>query len=466
MNSLALRIFLAFFATLVLTALGAIAVTSWLINERRASAETELLDSAEEAATALADGGIPALEAWAKRRSRDPRLSVDVLVIDETGVDLLGRPLPPPASPTIAAAEDPWVYDLPAVLLDLPRTTAEVVSDEGEVFQLLAVPRRTGLAVWRDIPAPVLLLSLVVTTLMSFWLARSITRPILALQGTTESLAGGNLKARVSAKTRRRRDELGRLALSLDAMASRLETLIRGQQQLLRDISHEVRSPLSRIRLAAGLLAQRDASAAAAAGRIDEEVSRLDELIDQILDVSRLESGAVTLNREPIELTSLVERVLADASFEATQIGKTLVHRIAATPLPMRGDRHWVQSAIENVVRNALTHTPAGAIVEVSLHREADTAKLLVVDSGGGIPDEESSRIFEPFYRSSSTNTGSRSGTGLGLAIAARVVHEHQGRIEARNLHDAAGRVTGFEICLLWPLSAPDLSPNRAAGAP
>jgi two-component system sensor histidine kinase CpxA len=454
MSKLALRIFVSFFAALVLTVLGAIAVTSWLIAERKVSAEAELFAAAQEAANALADGGVSSLKTWASNRSIDSGNSLDILVMDENGVDLLGRVPPGTPRTSTSMSDDFFAYDLPAVLLNLPTEMPELISDEGESFRLMAVETHTGLGVFRDVPLPVLLLSLAVTVLVSFGLARSITRPIIELQQTTEDLAVGKLDSRVSETARSRRDEIGQLARSLDSMARQISSLIRGQQQLLRDVSHEVRSPLTRIRLASGLLAQKDSTASATAARIDGEVTRLDELIDKILDVSRLESGAVAWKREPLELQSILQTVLADATFEAEQLGKTLSSTLSDSTLEIIGDRYWIQSAMENVVRNALKHSPKAASVEVLLDRHEAFARLRVRDSGPGIPIEELTKIFDPFYRSTANrNERTDASTGLGLAIAAQVMRRHNGLIEAHNLGRDANRSSGFELCLQWPLS-------------
>ena len=209
MSKLALRIFLSFFAALVLTVLGAIAVTSWLIAERKASAEAELVAAAQEAANALADGGVSSLKTWASSRSTDSTNGLDILVMDENGVDLLGREPPGAPRASTSISDDFFAYDLPAVLLNLPTEMPELISDDGESFRLMAVETRTGLGVFRDVPLPLLLLSLAVTALVSLGLARSITRPIIELQQITEDLAIGKLDSRVSETARSRRDEIG-----------------------------------------------------------------------------------------------------------------------------------------------------------------------------------------------------------------------------------------------------------------
>jgi two-component system sensor histidine kinase CpxA len=467
MSKLALRIFVSFFVALMVTGVGTITVTSWLIAERKEAAAADLLVAAQEAANALADGGVSSLRAWAERRSVESSVSLDVLIIDENGKDLLGRTRPNSSPEFPAATDDVFAYDFPAVFLNLPTESPELISDEGEVFRLIAVNPRTGFGVLRDIPVPLLTLSFFVTALVSFLLARSITRPIIELQKTTEDLAIGKLDSRVSKTAQSRRDEIGQLARSLNSMANQISSLIKGQQQLLRDISHEVRSPLTRIRLASGLLAQRDAAAATIAARIDGEIARLDELIDKILDVSRLESGAVSWRPEPLELCSILERVLADAGFEAEQLGKVLSSRLPDSPLDIIGDRHWIQSAVENIIRNALKHTPHGASVEILVDEHERFARVRVRDSGAGLPVEDLAKIFEPFYRSAANGSErTDTSTGLGLAIAAQVIRGHRGCIEARNLSHEGFRSSGFEVCMQWPLKEKTITDSRTAIAP
>jgi len=475
MRRLATRIFLAFFAALLLSGLGAVGLTSWVLSVRQESANKELLEAAQTAADALAKGGRDALIDWARNRSADRSHHLEILLIDEIGTELLGRKISGREFTIQSQTDEYSDNDLPTVLLDLPRSTPILVSADDEPFRLLPVPRRTGLAAWRDVPLQLLLLGLTVTGFMSMLLARSITRPVSALQQTTESLTDGALDTRVPVAVRRRRDEIGRLAVSLDIMAERLSSLIRGQRQLLRDVSHEVRSPLARIRLASGLVVQRDPAAAIAVNRIDEEITRLDELIDKILDVSRLESGAAVFERELLELRGLLEGILVDANFEAAQLGKTLESRLADGPLSVLGDRYWISAAIENVVRNALKHTPQGSRVFVTLesarHEGERVAILGISDTGHGLAEPELARIFEPFFRGNKDGDGHAAspraaGSGLGLAIAARVVQAHGGKIEAMNFRDIEGVAHGLRIILTWPLAANPFAPSRVAIAP
>ncbi|MBM4199398.1 MAG: hypothetical protein FJ198_06880, partial [Gammaproteobacteria bacterium] len=209
--------------------------------------------------------------------------------------------------------------------------------------------------------------------------------------------------------------------------------------------------------------------------RIDAEIARLDELIDKILDVSRLESGAIVFEREPLELRGLLDRILVDANFEAAALGKTLESRLDDGQLNLIGDPYWISAAIENVVRNALKHTPQGSQVFVTLEsacRHDDSVAILVIsDTGHGLSEPELARVFEPFFRGSKDGDGHAAslratGSGLGLAIAARVVQAHGGNIQAINLRDVEGVAQGLRIVLTWPLAADPVAPFQVASAP
>ena len=454
---LALRIFSAIFATLTLVAVGAIALASWRIDVQHAQAAAAARDAVQAAAIALADGGREGLIAWARKQDampgdRKPRF----LVVDEWGEELLGRPLPPALQALLEGARTEPLEGFPEVMERVQQRMPVLATDDGQRFRLLPLPtrpRRLGPFDLPGLPVSLLLMALGVTALASFWLARSITRPVLDLQGATESLAAGRLEARVPARTASRRDELGRLAGAFDSMAARIGALLRSREQLLRDVSHEIRSPLARMRLATGLAAQ-GADPATQLARIDAEIGRLDGLVSDLLDLSRLAPGAPPPARERLDLQALVDRSLTDARFEAEPQGKRA--EWAAPPdggaeHRITGDAHWVSSAIENVVRNALRHTAAGSAVTLQLTAEDGGHALRVRDAGPGVPPDELQRIFEPFHRVAAQGTSD--GTGLGLAIAARAMAAHGGRIEARNLPGATpdAAPAGLEVRLWWP---------------
>lgn len=467
---LAVRIFSAIFLTLLSVAAGTVALTSWRLDAQRERTADAARSVVQAAAIALAEGGRDGLAAWAKAEDADPGVRRPrFLVVDDWGDELLGRPIPPALQARLDDTSTTPLPQAPEVMERARLRIPTLTSDEGERFRLLPLPprsRRLGPFDLPGLPASLLLMAIGITALASLWLARSITRPVLDLQDATESLAAGRLDARVPSRTAARRDELGRLAGAFDSMATRIGALLQSRERLLRDVSHEIRSPLARMRLATGLAAQ-GADPASQLARIDTEVERLDALISGILDVSRLAPGAPPLPRVPLDLLPLIERSVADARFEADSLGRRVEWEppgaMSGTapghaPARIMGDAHWVSAAIENVVRNALRHTAPGTAVVIRLAFEDGGHALRVRDAGPGVPEAELAQIFEPFHRVA--DNPAPGGTGLGLAIAARSMAAHGGRIEARNIAPAAAAGSapsadpapaGLEMRLWWP---------------
>jgi signal transduction histidine kinase len=274
---------------------------------------------------------------------------------------------------------------------------------------------------------------LLVAGLVCWGMARYLTAPIRRLQAASRELESGDLSVKVSPDLAKRHDEIGELARDFDRMARRVSTVISTQRQLLRDVSHELRSPLARLHVAVEL-ASEDASAHGhALDRVRREADRLEELIGQLLALARLESGAVEQERVDFSLSDMLRATAEDAQFEASAKGRS-VQIDQCEGCTMHGVPTLIRSAIDNVIRNAVDFTPAGAAVQVSLAIEPDgMAKLCVRDHGPGVPNESLSRIFEPFFRAITPNAQPRNGTGLGLAITERAVRLHRGSIEAAN---------------------------------
>lgn len=439
MNRLSLRIFASFFATLLLIAIGAVLVTGYVVSERREAAPTMLRDLVSSAQTALDDDGRAGLTEWL--RGRNARLfGSPVFIVDDSGAELLGRPLPPPPRrPMLHPGRAPHGLVL--------------VGPAGEHYRIVfARPRPLlwGVFSMPQTRAAMLLLALFAGALVSWMLARSLTRPIADLQRAARALAGGDLGTQVAPATRRRRDEIGQLGAAFDSMAHDLRELIEGRERLLRDVSHELRSPLARMRLAVGLAQQPGGDVGAQIARLETEIGRLDALIGGILDVSRLESGARSLQRVHVDLVAVLDAIVADARFEA----ESSLREIAWTPpptMPIQADPHWLAAAIENVIRNALRYAPTGSCVDVTLSADATSAQavLVVRDRGPGVETDQLGRIFEPFYRVAEARERSSGGAGLGLAIAARVVRAHGGSITA------ARAEPGLAVTMTLPLNPP-----------
>ena len=268
-------------------------------------------------------------------------------------------------------------------------------------------------------------------------LAHYIASPILHLQSVSRRIATGDLTARVRKRLTSGRDEIAGLSRDFNLMAEQIETLLHSQSQLLQAISHEMRSPLARLTLAAGLAkGTRPPESDGLLERIETEAERIEQMLAQLLTLARLDRGAMSFPRIPVELSLLLTDIVSDASFEAFAVNRSVVLTHADSCL-VNGSDALLRSAIENVIRNAIRYTRQSSTVEVSLKlrnaEEQDFAVIHVKDEGPGVPYAELSQIFKPFYRVSSARERETGGTGLGLAITDRAVQLYHGSVAARN---------------------------------
>jgi two-component system sensor histidine kinase CpxA len=286
-----------------------------------------------------------------------------------------------------------------------------------------------------------LLVIVLFSGLVAFLLARYLTRPLRTLRRATRRIAEGDLSARVAPEIGRTDSEIGALGRDFDAMATRVEELVEAQRRLLSDVSHELNSPIARLRVALELARQRAGEdAAAPLDRIEREAERLGVLVAEILALSRLESDAA-IERAPLDLSALVDEVVRDADFEAEAAGKRVEVR-ETEPAQTEGDEEILRRAIENVARNAVRFAPEGTAVEVTLARAEDETIIRVRDHGPGVPEEHLRAIFEPLHRVQPDRDRKTGGAGLGLAIAERAVRRHGGTIDAANASDGGLVVT------------------------
>ncbi len=283
---------------------------------------------------------------------------------------------------------------------------------------------------------------------LCLWLAHGLAAPLGALRGVVRRLAGGDLTARASPSLTRRRDEVGELAREFDAMAGRLEALVAAHRRLVRDVSHELRSPLARLAVALELARKKGgAPVAEALERIEREAARLEELIAQLLTLSRLEATEAPPSREPVAMDQLLRQVAEDAAFEAASRGVQVA--VEGAPEVVMGDAELLRRAVDNVVRNAIAFTPSGTRVDVRLTAEDGEVVVRVRDAGEGVPEPMLGAIFEPFLRVESARERRGGGAGLGLAIAAQAVRLHGGSIAAANYPGG-----GLEVTLRLPARA------------
>jgi two-component system sensor histidine kinase CpxA len=264
------------------------------------------------------------------------------------------------------------------------------------------------------------------------------------LQNASRALAAGALDTRVGAPSTRRRDEVGKLARDFDAMAERIQELVTAKETLLRDVSHEFRSPLARIRMALALAERRAGEASRPdLARIEREAERLDALVGQVMTLTRLRTTDAP-RRDVVRLDTLVGEVVDDARFEYPDANLAYA---AESEVSLRGDAAGLKSAIENVVRNAMIYGDRTKPIEVRVDGDGAVARVRVLDRGPGVPDAELERIFEPFYRTDKSRDHRQDGQGIGLAITARVTELHGGKVTALNRAEG-----GLEIAIELPL--------------
>jgi two-component system, OmpR family, sensor histidine kinase CpxA len=324
-----------------------------------------------------------------------------------------------------------------------------------------------------------------------------LTSPIVRLRAATQKLASGDLTARAGVPGSRRHDEMAELMRDFDRMAERLENLVNAQSRLLTDISHELRSPLARLNVALALARQRSGpEVGSALDRIDRETNRLNELIQKLLTIARLEAGDESIEKVPVHLEQIIHEIAKDAAFEA-QSRHCEVEATIVDDCVVIGSPSLLHSAIENVVRNAIRYTQEGTSVEVRLEQGVGLPKLgsqglklqnmklqnmglqnmglqnmglqgvglkndgvggpeavvRVTDSGPGVPEDALDKLFRPFYRIDDARGRQTGGVGLGLAITDRAVRLHGGTIRVSNRPQG-----GLMVEIRLPLSSAEVS--------
>ena len=268
-------------------------------------------------------------------------------------------------------------------------------------------------------------------------LAFLLMRPVSRLRFAARELASGNLKARVVTPASRfgflEGDEFQALKHDFNYMASRLQSLVDAQQMLLRDVSHELRSPLARLSVALELAREESSDAQVRhLDQIERDTARLNQLIGQLLTLSSLEALDSTEHAQVFSMGNVVAEVVADAEYEARQ-RHCSVRFTEQESCIIRGNQELLHRAIENVVRNAIRFTSTGSEVEVNLAKREGRVALTVTDHGPGIPYSELTNIFRPFYRVDHSRSSVTGGFGIGLAIAERAVRLHGGTLTATN---------------------------------
>jgi len=448
------KVFLWFWLTVL--ALFAIFLASRL--GTRLVPSTELIASfaprvADEAAHAYESGGPQEFEQF--DRALVGKSGLELYLIDGYGKDVLSRPIPSD-SLSIARAARSDGRILSRFGLRSHSSSYKFTSPSGRPYVLLV---RTPLQLRKILDStaggglPLLGVVLLMVTFFCFWLTHHIVAPIQGIQSAARKVAAGDLSVRAPLEVSKRHDELAALAADFDAMVERMSAFVRSQKDLLSTVSHELRSPLTRLIMSLALLRkQPPIESEELLQRMERDVERVDTLMGQLLTLSRLETGLSSDGKDSVDLSQLVQEVVADGDFEARSCGKSVRLQAEGGIVIEKADQQALRSACENILRNAIRFTTPGSQVEVILKTEkmspSSQVVLLVRDYGPGVPGELLQQIFQPFFRVKEPNGNPRenNGTGLGLAIALEAIRQHRGSIIAANANPI-----GLEVKIMLP---------------
>jgi two-component system sensor histidine kinase CpxA len=365
---------------------------------------------------------------------------IEGYLLDAAGNDVLGRPLPEQERLVFARALATghsnarlgryWTAASPVSASDGRRLTFVMEAHplrgflDGTFFSSLSSRIAAGL---------------VLAALLCLVLARHITRPIRILEQATTRMAAGDLSVRTLPSIAGRQDELAAMAASFDGMAERIELLLTTERQMLADISHELRSPLTRMGVSLELLRRGEQDVIEP---MQADMERLNAMIGQILELARFDLQSAGGVRGKVDLQAVLEEVVETGKYEGR--GKECVITLKpAGSAPVLGEYAALRSCFENILRNAIFYSPVGGCVEVSVEAESRGLVVRIEDAGPGVPEESLGKIFTPFFRVSAV-TPHPHGSGLGLSISSRIVARYGGTIRAEN------RAPGGLAVVVW----------------
>ena len=327
----------------------------------------------------------------------------------------------------------------PGACIDTSEAETRIVLKDGICYRISAPQQYTVIPATfgRFLPAVGILIS---SAISAAALALYLIRPVVHLRDGLSALAQGRFDVRIGHKMAGRKDEVSALAHDFDSSAARLQDLQDTQQRLFHDVSHELRSPLSRLQAVGGVLRQNPAKLDAMLDRMDREVERLDTLVGEVLTLARLTAGSrLPLKTQTLDVIDLLNEILADAAFEA-QARNVSITPIVDDSFLAEVEGELIYRALENIIRNAVKYTAEHSHITVQCETKGDLLKVCVADQGPGVRRDEVERIFQPFSRG--RDAAPSGGYGLGLAIARQAIERHGGRVCASLPHTGGLTVT------------------------
>lgn len=388
------------------------------------------------AAEIYKSGGISALNDYFEKTEKETEIRA--FFFDENGKELTDKTVPEEIRELLSKATELNKVESESLKFTTFSAVKIAASDNRQFIFASEMPRFAVLPILTAKPFTRIWrfpLTLLASAVICFLLARYLTGPIIELSRAARQFAEGNLKVRVSPQFEMRRDELADLSRDFDSMAEQIETNIEAQKRLLSDISHELRSPLTRLNIALSLARESfsdEKELSESHDIIELESVRIERLIEQLLTLTKYENLREKPDFKNVNLSEILEIVASDAEFEAKAVNRD-VKLLENPELIIKGNRRLLQSAIENIVRNAIRYTTENTAVEISLRKGSETAEIIVKDYGEGVPENELNEIFRLFYRVAKARERETGGSGLGLSIAERAINLHGGKIIAEN---------------------------------
>ena len=386
-------------------------------------------------------------------------------MLDQDGQEMMGQQVPPQILKVLPRM-DQYPVGEPHLFREERLGAEKMAGPRGQIYTfVLPIPevpvlRQVNTFLSKDLGSAgfIYLTSVfIVAGIFCYWLARNITNPIDFLRIAARRIANEHLEARVNGKVLKRHDELAELGRDFNGMAERIDALVTAQRRLLADVSHQLRSPLTRLNLALGLARRHvDRAAMVHLDRIEQETERLNKLIGQLLMLARVESGVDLEQKMIFDLGVLVQGVASDGDYEARSRNRG-VKFTCTSECPVEGAFEMLRAAVENVVRNAIRYTAIDTSVEIAIGHgctgSQPKAVIQVRDHGSGIPEKDLSQLFIPFHCGSNRTGKNSDGAGLGLAIAERAFRLHGGGVTAANA-SGGGLIVTLELPMVSQFAA------------